>query len=382
MKREDIFSLIIYIAMIAIALVVGFVIIYPAFENSLLLPSSGAGERIGYLIVTIVIGVVLNAIFVELGHLIGGLLGGYEILSLNILGICFYSETKEDKKKWSLKIRAFDGLAGETEICPKKEKANLTTYVLGPLVFFLIELIVMYICIVLIPDRDGSRVNDLNWLKYAVIIITTIACMYALYNYYPTRLDSLNDGFRMVSLPKKINIEAYNKYLTILGKGLITKKDEELTTYLVTTDFTAETNLLSVYQALVFEDYEKANTLLSEIIKAPKISRYTVLEARIERYFVKLLTTDNIEELKDLYQKSFTKSEISTIKKVYDVKSLRVYMLYVGLVEDSKSEVRYCENKFSKLIKEQPRGFVEAETILYKRAQERLEAFQKTPTIQ
>ena len=373
MTKEDVFSLIIYIGMLGIALAVGFLVVMPAFNNGFLFDDSGA--RIGFLLGAIIVAILFNAILLEGGHLIGSKLGGYTILSFNLLGFCYYKEKMDDgsyKAKFKF-LKSFDGLTGETQIYPNKEKANPMFYVFAPLVLFLLEIVAMYISIIMIPDTVNGVANDLNWVKYGLIIFATIGCMFILYNYFPTRLDSLTDGYKLTLLTKKINVEAYNEYLTILGLGLVEDETKEIKTFDELTDFTADVNMLSVYQAMIFDKYDYANTLLEQMILNGKLSKYTVLEAKIEKAFIYFLTENNEEMLKKYFNETFNSEERKYIKKVNCLQTLRLYLLFEGLIEQSKSEIEYCKNKFKKLKDSENLALANIEEKLYLKALKRIE---------
>ena len=373
MTKEDVFSLIIYIGMLGIALAVGFLVVMPAFNNGFLFDDSGA--RIGFLLGAIIVAILFNAILLEGGHLIGSKLGGYTILSFNLLGFCYYKEKMDDgsyKAKFKFP-KSFDGLTGETQIYPNKEKANPMFYVFAPLVLFLLEIVAMYISIIMIPDTVNGIANDLNWIKYGLIIFATIGCMFILYNYFPTRLDSLTDGYKLTLLTKKINVEAYNEYLTILGLGLVEDETKEIKTFDELTDFTADVNMLSVYQAMIFDKYDYANTLLEQMILNGKLSKYTVFEAKIEKAFIYFLTENNEEMLKKYFNETFNSEERKYIKKVNCLQTLRLYLLFEGLIEQSKSEIEYCKNKFKKLKDNENLALANIEEKLYLKALKRIE---------
>ncbi len=373
MTKEDVFSLIIYIGMLGIALTVGFLVVMPAFNNGSLFDDSGA--RIGFLLGAIIVAILFNAILLEGGHLIGSKLGGYTILSFNLLGFCYYKEKMDDGSyKGKFKFpKSFDGLTGETQIYPNKEKANPMFCVFTPLVLFLLEIVAMYISIIMIPDTVNGIANDLNWIKYGLIIFATIGCMFILYNYFPTRLDSLTDGYKLTLLTKKINVEAYNEYLTILGLGLVEDETKEIKTFDELTDFTADVNMLSVYQAMIFDKYDYANTLLEQMILNGKLSKYTVLEAKIEKAFIYFLTENNEEMLKKYFNETFNSEERKYIKKVNCLQTLRLYLLFEGLIEQSKSEIEYCKNKYKKLKDNENLALANIEEKLYLKALKRIE---------
>lgn len=372
MNKEDVLSIIVYVSIVAVALIVGFSVLQPAIVNGYLFRDTG--DNVLFTIVSILVGIVINAVFVEGGHVIGAKLGGYKIIKFNIFGFCYYKKKQEDgtfKSKFKFP-KSFDGLTGETVVIPTKNPANPVYFVLTPLVLFLIEAVVMYVLIVLIPDRINGTANDLNWLKYGSIVITTIALMFFLYNYFPAHLDCLNDGYRLSLFTKRINVQAYNEYLTVLGLEQIEEKDKEFRVFDELTDFTADVNMLTVYQKTLHEEYEKAIEILDKIIESPKLSRYTVLDAKLHKAYIYLMTKSP-EEAGEFYKASFSSEERKYVKKVFSMLSLRTYLLYEGLVECSQSEVEYCKSKVKKIKDSEQVGLANVEEKLFQRALAKIE---------
>ena len=110
MKKEDISGIIVYLIIIVLAVVFGLTVLQTHASESTL---SGF-PYVLYIIGSVLAGAVVNAILFELAHVLGAKIGKYDILSVNILGLCFYKA--EDKTK--VKFASFDGLTGETKIVP------------------------------------------------------------------------------------------------------------------------------------------------------------------------------------------------------------------------------------------------------------------------
>ena len=93
MKKEDISALIVYVLIIALAIVFGVVIL-----QNRTAPSSMAAVPYAFFIVgAILVGVVSNSIMYEVAHIIGAKIGRYDILKVNILGFCFYKTRLADR---------------------------------------------------------------------------------------------------------------------------------------------------------------------------------------------------------------------------------------------------------------------------------------------
>ena len=83
MKKEDLFTLIVYAMMVAIAIFVGVNIIAPAF---VILGITGVSQYV-YATITIFFAFLINVVLLELGHILGALAGGYRIQTVNVLGL-------------------------------------------------------------------------------------------------------------------------------------------------------------------------------------------------------------------------------------------------------------------------------------------------------
>ena len=243
MRKEDLISDILYLAMAAIVLLVGFLVIQPAINNGLL--GRDMGQNVLFILIALVIGIIINVALMEIGHLIGAKIGGYKVLSTNILGFNFYKVFDKNAAKSQLKFRfkSFNGLSGETIIEPKKDSSNPFFYIFTPLILFLLEFVAMYFVISLAPQDSETYLEGIQIVKYGLIITTTIAGCIVLYDYFPAKLDTLNDGYRLISLSKKINIVAYNEKLKIEANEYKGIKNTEYKIFEEITDFTAKVNL-------------------------------------------------------------------------------------------------------------------------------------------
>ncbi len=356
MKKEDAASLIVYAVMIGLALFIGLGIIQPIFASN----ASVAGSQYLFAIVSVIIGVLFNALLLELGHVIGGLLGKYRITSVNILGFTFYK--KDGKVKFAFKM--FDGLTGETKFLPKSEKSNPRLAIVLPILFFLVELIAAIIIYALISTNYNI---DLVWLSVGSIIVASIGGMMTFYNIVPFKLDTMTDGYRMTLFSKKINIEAYNELMLIENSGgeLSPRVFEEIT------DYTAEVNLITVYRNIKEKDFIKAEEILENIIKnETKTSSSTHNRSIAQLLFLKIMN-ETLEEAKKHYAKISTNIQ-RFISNDLSMPSLRAYMLIAGLMDDSQGEVMYCLDRKKKAIKYTPAGISDIENTLFNEALEKI----------
>lgn len=348
MRKEDLISDIIYLLMAGIVLLVGFLVIQPAINDGLL--GSNTGENILFILVALVIGIIINVILMELGHLIGALIGGYKVLSFNILGLNFYKDFSENaaKPKLKFKFKGFNGLTGETIIEPKKEKANPMFYVFFPLILFLLEFVVMYFAVTLIPAASDYHFEAVQIVKYGLVVSTTIAGCIVLYDYFPAKLDTLNDGYRLISLKNKINIEAYNEKLKLEANEYKGIKNTEFKIFEEITDFTAQVNLETALKKFSDKDYDEAINIIDSCLSKPqKISHNTKTNLLLNKIFISYISKGSEEGTK-LY-KELDEETKEIVKKCKTLESIRVYSLYIAFEQKSKSEIKYAVNKARKM---------------------------------
>ena len=112
MKKEDVSGIVVYLLIMALAVLFGLNVLRAHYANSEL-----GNYYFLFVIGAILVGVVFNAIIFELAHRLGAKVGRYQVISVNVLGVLFF---KEDKKL-RMKFSGYDGLTGETKIVPMKD---------------------------------------------------------------------------------------------------------------------------------------------------------------------------------------------------------------------------------------------------------------------
>ncbi len=352
MRKEDIKGTIVYIVMLAIVVLVAFYVIQPNFHY--ITDNLTQGGAIACVILSLFIGLILNALLIEFGHLLGAKLGGYEVYLCNILGLCFYKKDKESKKK-SFKFAEFDGISGETRVVLKNEKSNPRLYILFPILFILIEAIVLLVFITLITDS-----SDFAYLKYAMIICLTIGGILVLYDYIPLELDSLTDGFRYVITSKKVNVEAYNEYLRIKYELFYGSKDLNFKTFDEINDYTAKINLLSLYRLIEENKIDEALELVNKIIDGKVGSTYKEY-ALLNKFYLLCLKKENVQEFFDKLNDE-TKKDIKSAKTLL---GCRCYLGYLLNIDKAESELSFVRSKVKTLSKKSKEDFTENEVKLF-----------------
>ncbi len=358
MRKEDIKGTIVYVLMLAIVVIVAFCVIQPNFNY--ITNNLTHGGAIVCVILSLLIGLVLNAILIELGHLLGAKVGGYEVYLFNILGFCFYKKEKNSKKK-SFKFSEFNGLTGETRIVSKNEDSNPFKYIMFPILFVLIEAIILLIFITLIKDSDS-----IAYLKYSMIICLTIGGILILYNYIPMELDTLTDGYRYVINSKKVNKEAYKEYLRIQENLFYGIKELDFKVFDEITDYTSRINLLSLYKLVNDNKIDESLELVNKIIEG-KVSSTTKEYALLNKFYLLSLKKENAEEFYNSLNEE-TKKDIKASKTLL---ACRCYLGYLLNIDKSESELKYVKSKAESLVKKGIEDFADEELKLFNLLEEK-----------
>ncbi len=362
MKKEDVTSFIVYILMILIALLLGFTFISNMFKEYNSTFGSSALNPYVFAIISIVLAVLVNAIGLEVGHIIGGKIGGYTIASVNILGFCFYKAAG----KFKFKFKDFDGLTGETILAPKSEKANPKPYVWFPLLFYFVELIV---CIIFNSLGQNSSItlhhNAFVWLGTAAMIFITIASMMALYNFVPFKLDSMTDGYRLTLMSKKVNVEAYNELMRIENLQREGKEIDKIKYFDELTEFTASINLMTIYEYLSKKEFEPALALIEKMAEAKdKLTQATIYRLVAQKLYIKIMTLP-IEEAQKYYEEEVDDSIRRFISNDLSMESLRAYILIAGMLDESNAEVTFALSRKEKAMKRALKSRATVESKLF-----------------
>jgi len=344
MKKQDFASLIVYVLMLGIALLIGFLVIQPLFRDNSIFPGAG-GLAYLYTFLIIVGALLFNIIMLEVFHILGGKLGKYNIVAVNILGFCWF----KDEKKWKFGFRSFDGLTGETTLAPKSEKSNPKPFVWLPLLGYLLELVVGLVLYTLGSQKGVG--HNLNVLAVVAIVFVAVSSMIALYNFVPIQLDSMTDGYRLTLISKPINVEAYNELMRVENLQREGKKVEEIKIFDEITEFTASINLLSAYEFLGDKDFKKAEELIDKIIEDPKkISSSTYHRLLAQKLHIKIMTLP-LEEARKYYDENVDDDARRFISNDVSMESIRAYVLIAGLLDESRGEVMYAASKKDKALK-------------------------------
>ncbi len=352
MKRNDFATILAYIGMIAIALLVGFLVIRP------IILEWNSDIKLLVVILALVGGILLNAILLELGHLLGAKVGHYIVYSLCVFGITF----KKDKEgKTKVTFGGFDGLTGETKISPKDiEKSTTSGLIAFPLVFFMLEVLAGVILMAVstrLVNGVGGTAADPNavWLRIVSVIVLSTGGMIFLYNYFPAHVDSETDGYRMLLLSKKINKEAYNQLLLNRYQSEMGMPLSAFPVYDDVTDYTAQVNMDHVYTELAKNNFGPAILIVQKTLDTEeRISAGTRSEAMAMKLSLVLLTTKRDVGLQ--YYDNIENDDRRYLAEFFNAPSLRAYLLVSGVLEGSETETAYAMDKASRVMKHVPKS--------------------------
>jgi hypothetical protein len=365
MKKNDVMGYVAYALMLGLACGIGFGVLRPYFNDS---ETYGTApfNNIVFVLVAVVIGIVLNGIFVELGHILGCKAGHYDITSVNILGLNF---KKQDNGKFKFSFAEFDGFTGETKYVPKDmKKSNPRHIIYMPLVFFLVEAVGLAVLIALGKSFGAQGTRSMYWWGSVWgIVILTIGAMIFIYDIFPAALDARNDGYLLTILTNQTNQEAYNQILVAedrMAKGL---PAGETPVYDSVTDFTARVNDVTLYQRLSKRDYEGALAILEKTIACKsKVSESVYQEAVAQKTAI-LIVSKPLQESKDFYIALPLESK-KYIAALGSAAAVRCYVLVSGLIEESLNETQEALNRADSALKKSGDDKKPVETALLKEA--------------
>ena len=359
MKKEDVVGLVIYLIIIALAVVFGLTVLQTHNAES----SFSGFTYVIYVAGSVVIGVIFNAILFELAHVAGAKIGKYDIISVNVLGFCFYKEQEKTKFHFS----SFDGLTGETKIVPKKdmvEKANPYPYLIFGSLFFVVEAIIVMVVFSLFRSHESDILKD---VAYFALTVGAIGLVILFYNIVPFRIDSMTDGYRLTMVSNPKNRAAFNELLRVeyemqQGNAIEVKVFDEIT------NFTADLNLNKVYALLDEKKYAEAEEILDKIINAKQnIDAKVYIRARAQKIYIDIITKD-LKEAKEYYEKEVPVSERREISNDISMQSIRAYLLMSGLLDKSRSECIIALNNVYKAFKKTPKNRQKTEVTLFNEA--------------
>lgn len=345
MKKEDVFGLLMYLVIFAVALIFGLSILQPHFAKS----SFSLGIIYALFILgALVTSIVICALLFELGHVLGAKVGRYTILSVCVLGF----KLLKDDNKWKFKFSGYDGLLGETKILPKDEKSSPRPYLLFGTFFAIAFGILSIVLFYINKDYAGFR-GDVG---YFFLTCAVVAFICVLYNIAPFKLDSLNDGYRLAMVSNPKNKEAFNELLRVEHEIALGNENVEIKTFTELTNFTASLNMNKVYLALDKEQYDEALELIDIVLNNEKtVSRKVYLRAIAMKVYLIFVSKGKEEGLKHVETSINNELRREISGDTHSLVSIRAYLLIAGLADKSKSECLLVLSKAYKAYKATPK---------------------------
>ena len=358
MKKEDIVGFIVYLIIFAFASVVGLLVLREHASHSGL----DTPVYLAYILGAILAGVVLNAIICELGQALGATIGGYKVLSVNVLGFMFLF----DGSKKKFRFKNYDGLTGETKICPVEgKKNNPNPYLLFGSLLFLVEAVALIVLFTALNGPDHSKTEQ-N-IAYFFLVVLVVGAMILVYNIMPFRLDSMNDGYRLKLISNPKNKDAFNELLRVENAIERGEQNVEIKTFTEITNFTAELNLNKVYLLQDQGKFDEAEVMLDDILKSDDINNRVYIRAKSQKIYIHLMNNDP-EVAQEFYDKEVPMQERREISEDTSMPSIRAYILMSGLLDDSQSETMLALNKVLKAYKRTSESRQKYELKLYNEA--------------
>lgn len=363
MKKENITGIVVYLIIFALAIVFGLVFLKEYFT----LAGDKALEawQFGLLILgAVTAGAVFNATLFELAHMLGAKVGGYEIVSVSILGLTFY----KDNGKRKVRFANYDGLTGETKITPKanaKKEPNPTAYLLLGTLFYAIEIVAAILVFSWISSTPET--TNLHW-AYFIITAAIVGAMILFYNIIPLKLDAMNDGYRLRQVSGAKNRKAFNNLLRMENGEQPVNEDASDSTNAAITAFSADIKLNNLYETLASRDYAGAEKILDQDILAnEKISKNVYLRARAQKIYCRIMSQD-LEEVRKFYDEEYSLKERRVISDDVSMDCIRAYVLMSGLLDKSRSECLLALKNLYKAYKGVPEQRKDLERALFNEA--------------
>ncbi len=351
MKKEEFYTLIVYGMMVAIAIFVGVNIIAPAFVT---LGITGLTQYV-YAIITILGAFLINVILLEVGHILGGLLGGYTIQSVNILGIAL---VKKDQK-WTIGFQTYEGLTGETTVTPKAKKIKPKLFLWGGLFIFILEILVAFFV-------GYGLFGEMQWGRYASVVVIAVGGMLMIYNFMPFKLDTVTDGYRLATLTTAKGNAAYVELQRIEKAYQRGESPKPFKTFKELNNLAVQIYFHKIYQALVDEAYDEAQVDLALLSKQSRLGESLQQKIVVLQTLIFFLT--NKMKQTSAYYYDLPSKQRKHLSNDTNMSSLTTYLFVAGMIEESQSETQYTiERQAVSIRRLHESGRKAAETILFNR---------------
>lgn len=321
MKKTSNFSFIVYLLMVVAAYFIGKNIIMQANKN--------VSNSIALVLIGVALGLIVNAVLMEVGHVIGAKIGGYQILSFHVLGFGFI----KTQNKWRFCFSNFDGLTGETQVIAKKENAKPQFMFWGGTLLLLIEIA----CFVLIPLFVPNLANKIPYIVYGGFLIAMIGGGILIYNILPFRLDTKNDGVMMRMVNKEF-VPIYNELTKMKGALYDGKPLENIQEVEKINMVSGYVNYYAYLEKIYERDYEQAGKIIDYLMEHSEALNDATYHQLIAGKMYVLMQTETKEKVEEYYNalSQHLKKELITPDTIEAARAYFAYAIMMDSYQDAK----------------------------------------------
>ena len=292
-----------------------------------------------YTYVCLVVGCIIGIIIHESGHLVTGLLSGYEFVSFRICSMVWVKENgKLSRKRFNIM-----GTAGQCLMMPPDsdtpEKVPFVLYFLGGGLF---NLIAAVICIPI-----GFVISN---FYFSMLFLTFgfISAWMCFLNLIPLNIRVPNDGYNIV-LYSRNKAKRIVLYKELRLNGLLYKGYELSDIPENLFDFGEESDGLGeIFQAGLYaykKDFSAAQNLLEKVLNRDKLISIYEYEAKSELLFCKVVNGAPEHEIEELYDKTLKKYILFSAKT--QISKRRLMYAYYSIY---KHDMESAEREYNKAV--------------------------------
>lgn len=305
-------------------------------------------------------GYIIQAIIHEAGHLIFGLISGYEFISFRVGSITII----KDEGKFKLKKFKIKGTGGQCLMMPKTNNYEELNYVLYNLGGILMNAIISIISLIVLMSVDTNK-----YIKVILFTLIFMGVLYVISNGIPMKFAEIsNDGYNTITISRDKFIK-YCFYTQLKVNGLLYKgmrlRDMPVEWFHVKDGADLNNPIvtcLKVMEANYYQDklnFDLAKECYENILdKVPDIIKLYENEIKCELLFYEILN-GNTEKVEELYTK-----ELRNYIKLTNCYISRKRLMYVYnlLVLKDKKKADKVLGEFEKVKKSYPiKGEVDSE---------------------
>ena len=305
-------------------------------------------------------GYIIQAIIHEAGHLIFGLISGYEFISFRVGSITII----KDEGKFKLKKFKIKGTGGQCLMMPKTNNYEELNYVLYNLGGILMNAIISIISLIVLMSVDTNK-----YIKVILFTLIFMGVLCVISNGIPMKFAGIsNDGYNTITISRDKFIK-YCFYTQLKVNGLLSKgmrvKDMPVEWFYVKDGADLNNHMVTymkIMEANYYQDklnFDLAKECYENILdKAPDIIKLYENEIKCELLFYEILN-GNTEKVEELYTK-----ELRNYIKLTNCYISRKRLMYVYnlLVLKDKKKADKVLGEFEKVKKSYPiKGEIESE---------------------